>query len=146
FIADGSLGNGELVTYTEVGGPIGAFYGFKVEGVFQTEEELAASPSQDGQQVGDLKFADVNGDGVITSDDKTIIGSYIPDFIYGFNLNVGFRGISIGLDFYGQSGNEIYNGKNEVRPNQNNYEAQVADYWRGPGTSNTEPRPTAGGL
>lgn len=146
FIADGPLGNGDLVTYTEVGGPIGTYYGFKVDGVFQTQAELDSSPSQAGQQVGDLKFVDVNGDGVITDADKTIIGSYIPDFIYGFNLNVGYKGISIGLDFYGQFGNEIYNGKNAVRPNQNNYEAQVADYWRGPGTSDTEPRPTAGGL
>ena len=146
FIASGALGNGELVTYTQVGSPIGAFYGFKVDGVFQTQSELDSSPTQDGQQVGDLKFVDVNGDGEITDADKTLIGSYIPDFIYGFNLNVGFKGLSLGLDFYGQSGNEIYNGKNGVRPNQNNYEAQVADYWRGPGTSNTEPRPTAGGL
>ncbi len=146
FLLGGPLGNGDLVTYTEVGGPIGAYYGFKVDGVFQTQAELDSSPSQAGQKVGDLKFVDVNGDGVINDADKTIIGSYIPDFIYGFNLNVGYKGISLGFDFYGQSGNEIYNGKNEVRPNQNNYEAQVADYWRGPGTSNTEPRPTAGGL
>lgn len=144
-ILDGPLANGDLVTLTQVGGPIGAFYGYKVDGVFQTEDELASSPTLDGQQVGDLKFVDVNGDGVIDKNDKTNIGSYIPDFIYGFNLNVGYKGISIGLDFYGQSGNEIYNGKNEVRPNQHNYEAQVADYWRGPGTSNTEPRPTAAG-
>lgn len=146
FIASGALGNGDLVTYTEVGGPIGAYYGFKVDGVFQTQEELDSSPTMEGQQVGDLKFVDINGDGVITDADKTIIGSYIPDFIYGITLNVGFKGFSLGMDFYGQYGNQIYNGKNAVRPNQHNYEAQVADYWRGPGTSNTEPRPTAGGV
>lgn len=146
FIASGSLGNGDFVTYTEVGGPIGAYYGFRVDGVFQDEADLATSPVLDGQQVGDLKFVDVNDDGIITDADKTIIGSYIPDFIYGFNLNVGYKGIALGLDFYGQSGNEIYNGKNAVRPNQNNYEAQVNNYWRGPGTSDSEPRPTSGGV
>ena len=87
YISDGPLGNGDRVTYTEVGGPIGAYYGFKVDGVFQTQDELDSSPTQDGQQVGDLKFVDVNGDGVIDDKDKTIIGSYIPDFIYGFNVD-----------------------------------------------------------
>ncbi len=145
-ISAGALGNGQLVTLTQVGGPIGAFYGYQVIGVIQDEGELASSPTLPNQQVGDLKFADTNGDGILNEQDMTQIGSNIPDFIYGFNINVGYKGFSLGLDFNGQVGNELYNGKDAVRPNQYNYEANVADHWTGPGTSNTEPRPTASGV
>lgn len=145
-ISGGALGNGQLVTLTQVGGPIGAYYGYQVIGVIQDEGQLAANPTLPNQQVGDLLFADTNGDGVLDERDMTIIGSNIPDFIYGFNINVGYKGFALGLDFNGQVGNELYNGKDAVRPNQFNYEANVADHWRGPGTSDTEPRPTAAGL
>jgi TonB-linked SusC/RagA family outer membrane protein len=145
-IAAGGLGNGQLVTLTQVGGPIGAFYGYQVIGVFQDEAEVASSPTLPNQGVGDLRFADTNGDGILDERDMTQIGSNIPDFIYGFNFNVGYKGFSVGLDFNGQVGNEIYNGKDAVRPNQYNYEANVADHWTGPGTSNTEPRPTSSGV
>ncbi len=145
-IAAGALGNGQLVTLTQVGGPIGAFYGYQAIGVFQDEAELASSPSLPNQQVGDLRFADTNGDGILNERDMTQIGSNIPDFIYGFNFNVGYKGFSVGMDFNGQVGNELYNGKDAVRPDQYNYEANVAGHWTGPGTSNTEPRPTASGV
>ncbi len=145
-IPSGSLGNGQLVTRTQVGSSVGEFYGYQVIGVLQNVGEVDNSPTLAGQQPGDLKFADTNGDGILNADDQVALGSYIPDFIYGFNANIGYKGISLGLDFYGQAGNEIYNGKNAVRPDQYNYEAQVADYWRGDGTSNSEPRPTAGGV
>jgi TonB-linked SusC/RagA family outer membrane protein len=144
-ISAGGLGNGQLVTLTQVGGPIGAFHGYQVIGIIQNEAQLASTPTLPNAQVGDLLFADTNGDGVLDERDMTEIGSNIPDFIYGFNLNVGYRGFSLGLDFNGQLGNELYNGKDAVRPNQYNYEANVADHWRGEGTSNTEPRPTAAG-
>jgi len=146
FLPGGSLGNGQLVTRTEVGLPIGAYYGYRTVGVFQSEAELSSLPSLANQEVGDLRFEDINGDGIIDQQDRTMIGSYIPDFIYGFTINVGYQGFSLGLDFYGQVGNEIYNGKNAVRPEQGNYEQVVAEAWNGPGTSDTEPRPTAGGL
>ncbi len=146
FLPGGALGTGQLVTRTQVGTPIGAYYGYRTVGVFQSEAELSSLPSLANQQVGDLRFEDVNGDGIIDEQDRTMIGSYIPDFIYGFTFNVGYHGFSLGLDFYGQMGNEIYNGKNAVRPEQGNYEQIVADAWNGPGTSDTEPRPTAGGL
>jgi len=142
----GALGNGQFVTQTQIGTPIGAYYGYQVAGVFQSEAELSDLPSLANQQVGDLRFEDINGDGIIDEQDRTMIGSYIPDFIYGFNLNVAYKGFSVGLDFYGQLGGEIYNGKDAVRPEQANYEASVIDAWNGSGTSDTEPRPTAGGL
>ena len=87
-----------------------------------------------------IEIADVNNDGVIDEGDRVFIGSYIPDFTYGFNVNVGYKGINLSLDFYGSQGNDIYNGRDAVRPNRFNYETTRNDFWRGEGTSSTEPR------
>jgi TonB-linked SusC/RagA family outer membrane protein len=145
FIIGGGLGNGQNVSRTQAGNPIGAFYGYQVAGVFQTQEELNQSPKLPFQEVGDLRFVDLNGDGVISPADRTFIGSPIPDFIYGFNMGASYKNLSLSLDFQGQVGNEIYNGKQAVRPEIFNYEGRVRNRWTGPGTSNTEPRATAGG-
>ncbi|MCU0443282.1 MAG: TonB-dependent receptor [Microscillaceae bacterium] len=145
-IFDGNLGNGQQVSLTQAGQPLGAFYGYQVIGVFQTLEELNQSARLSSQGVGDLRFADLNGDGVITpAGDRTFIGSPIPDFIYGFNLGATYKSFSLSLDFQGQMGNEIYNGKQAVRPEIYNFEGRVRNRWTGPGTSNTEPRATAEG-
>jgi TonB-linked SusC/RagA family outer membrane protein len=145
FISAGSLGNGQLVTRTEVGQPIGSFFGYQVIGVFQNQTELNSSPSRPAQVVGDLKYADINDDGVIDADDRTNLGSPIPSLIYGFNTEVGYKSFDLSLDLQGQYGNKIYNGKNAVRPDLYNFEARVNDYWSGDGSTNAEPRPTASG-
>ncbi len=145
FIQGGSLGNGQMVTRTEVGQPIGSYYGYEVLGVFQTQDEVDNSAIIAGQEPGDLKYADLNGDGIIDAEDRTYIGSPIPDFIFGFGALVSFKSIYLSFDFYGQYGNEVYNGKNAVRPDLYNFEGRVRDRWTGAGTSNTEPRATAGG-
>lgn len=146
FIMGGSLGNGQFVTRTEVGQPIGAFFGYKVLGVLQNQDEVDSSPIIAGEEPGDLKFADLNGDGIIDAEDRTFLGSPIPDFIYGLSANIAFKRIYLSLDFYGQYGNELYNGKNAVRPDLYNFEARVNDRWNGDGSSNTEPRATASGV
>lgn len=146
FIPSGSLGNGQLVTRTVVGQSVGEFYGYQVIGVLQNQNEVESSAIIPGQQPGDLKFADLNGDGIIDAEDRTYLGSYIPNFVYGFNATIGTRNLHLSVDFSGQLGNKIYNGKNAVRFDLYNFESQVADHWRGEGTSNTEPRPSAGGV
>jgi TonB-linked SusC/RagA family outer membrane protein len=146
FIPMGSLGNGQNVKRVEVGAPIGYFFGYVVDGIFQTEEELDQYPRLSTQGVGDFRYKDVDGDGEITPGDRTNIGSPIPDFIYGFNIDLYYWNFALTLDFYGEYGKEIYNGKNAVRAGQYNYETSILDAWDGPGTSNTEPRPTAGGV
>ncbi len=146
FIASGGLGNGQLVTRTQVGQPIGSFYGYRVIGVFQNQPELDAGPSLSGQEVGDLKYANVTPDALINSNDRTYIGSPIPKFIFGFNGEINYKNFDFSLDFQGQTGNKIYNGKMAVRPDLYNFEERVKDHWDGAGTSNTEPRPTAGGV
>ena len=146
FISSGSLGNSQLVTRTEVGQPIGSFYGYNVIGIFQNQAELDVSPKLSEQAVGDLRYADNKKDGIVNADDRTFIGSPIPSLIFGFNTEFSYKSFDLSLNFQGQSGNKIYNGKMAVRPDLYNFEARVKNYWRGEGTSNAEPRPTAGGV
>ncbi len=145
-IISGDLGNGQRVTYTEVGMPIGHFYGYKVAGVFQNTEQLSQFPRLGQQGVGDFIYEDTNGDGELNDADKTFIGSWIPDFVYGFNLNVGYKGINLSADFAGQNGNSIYNGKQAIRFSTLNFEDRFNDRWTGEGTSNTDPRASLSGI
>ncbi|MEO0898659.1 MAG: TonB-dependent receptor [Bacteroidota bacterium] len=145
-ILGGGLGVGGLLgTRTVVGQPIGAFYGYQVAGVFQNEEELSTLPSVGIEQPGDLRFVDVNDDGEITPDDRTFLGSPIPNFVYGFNLRLGFKGLELTADFNGQSGNKLINAKQMARFGTPNFERVYLDRWNGEGSSNTEPRVTNGG-
>jgi hypothetical protein len=146
FITSGSLGNGQLVSRTEVGKPIGSFYGYEVIGVFQNQGEVDSDPHRADQFVGDLKYADIDPDGIINTDDRTYIGSPIPEFIFGFGTEISYKNFDLVIDFQGQTGNEIYNGKLAVRPDLYNFEARVKNHWRGDGTSNSEPKPTVGGV
>lgn len=128
-------------TRTSVGNPIGAFYGYKVDGVFQNEDELANYPVYGGEQPGDLRFKDLNNDGVITEDDQTVIGSPIPDYTFGANFHCEYKGFDFSLDLQGVVGNEIANGKLRKRWKSSfNYEASALDRWNGEGTSYTNPR------
>ena len=146
-IFGGDLGvGGQLGTRTVVGQPIGAFYGYQTDGVFQTAEEVAAGPTLGNQQPGDLRFVDQNGDGIITTDDRTEIGSPLPDFTFGFNLGFELKGLDFVADFNGVAGNEIINAKRIARFGTYNFETVFLDRWTGEGTSNTEPRITNGGV
>ncbi len=141
----GNLGNGQNVTRALVGQPIGAFFGYIVDGVFQTETEIENSPSLAGQEPGDLKFRDANNDGQLNSEDWRVIGNPIPDLVTGLSFNVSYKAFDVSIDFQGQFGNEIYNGKAAVRPNLSNYETNVLDRWTPENPSSSEPRITAGG-
>ena len=125
------------------GAPMGSFYGYEVEGVYQSYADiLNSAPSAIGDYApGDLKYKDVNGDGKITTDDRTIIGNPSPDFMYGFSGNVTYKNFTFSVDFQGVYGNEIYrdwgNGSTFA---QFNYRTERLERWTGPGTSNWEPR------
>jgi TonB-linked SusC/RagA family outer membrane protein len=141
----GYLANGQPVTLSEVGLPIGAFYGYQTDGIFQSQAELDAYPHMGLAGVGDLRFVDINNDGRIDGLDRTYLGSPIPTFIYGFNVELQFKAFDLGVDLHGQTGNKIFNGKDAVRPDPYNFEKTVWDRWTGPGTSTTEPRASFGG-
>jgi hypothetical protein len=117
-----------------------------VAGVFQNAEQLDEFPSLSQQRTGDFIYEDINGDGEINDQDKTFIGSWIPDLVYGFNFNVGYKGLNISADFAGQSGNSIYNGKQAIRFSTLNFEDRFLDRWTGEGTSNTDPKASLSGI
>lgn len=141
----GYLANGQAVTLSTVGRPIGAFYGYVTDGIFQNAAELAAYPHLSLAGVGDIRFKDINGDGVINGLDRTMIGSPIPDFVFGFNFDFTYKNWDLSIGLQGQYGNEIFNGKNVVRPDPYNFEKHVWNRWTGEGTSNSEPRASFGG-
>lgn len=98
------------MTVTQVGQPISSFYGFNVLGIFQsTAEAEAHAPYGDYNAPGKFKIEDVNGDGQINDDDRTIIGNPHPDFTYGVNLNLGYKNFELSLFGNGSQGNDIFN-------------------------------------
>ena len=141
----GYLGNGIPVTQSRVGLPIGAFYGYKTNGVFQSTDELNAYPHLSTAVPGDLRLVDVNNDGKIDGNDRTNIGSPIPKFILGFNFEADYKGFDLSFDIQGVYGNKLFNAKEVVRPDPYNWEKHVLGAWTGPGTSNSEPKASYGG-
>jgi hypothetical protein len=141
----GYLSNGIPVTQSRVGLPIGAFYGYKTNGVFQSAADLSAYPHLSTAVPGDLRLVDVNNDGKIDGNDRTNIGSPIPKLILGFNVEADYKGFDLSIDIQGVYGNKIFNAKEVVRPDPYNWEQHVLGAWTGPGTSNSEPRATYGG-
>jgi hypothetical protein len=128
-----------------VGLPIGAFYGYKTNGLFQSVDDLNNYPHLSTAVPGDLRIVDVNNDGKINGNDRTYIGSPIPKFILGLNFEADYKGFDISVDIQGVYGNKIFNAKEIVRPDPYNWEKHVLGAWTGPGTSNTEPIASYGG-
>jgi len=111
---------GQTITRNMVGGPLNAYYGYEVIGIFQTQAEVDASPIQDGgtgsntAAPGTFKYQDISGpngkpDGVIDSYDRTIIGKPNPKFSYGFNFDIAYKGFDLNAFFYGVAGKQNYN-------------------------------------
>ena len=128
-------------SYTMAGFPIGYFYGYKVEGVYQNQAEIDNSPKNTLATVtpGDLKFVDVDGNGEITPADRTMIGDPTPDVTYGINFSVGYKNWELGVDMMGQAGNEIYRTWDNYNWSQFNFVKQRLNRWHGEGTSNSQP-------
>ncbi|WP_080902618.1 TonB-dependent receptor [Parabacteroides sp. Marseille-P3160] len=139
-IIDGTSG-AILNSYTQAGYPIGYFYGYKLDGIYQSASDIANSPENTLTTVnpGDLRFKDVNGDGKITPDDRTMIGNPTPDFTYGFTVNLGYKDFDLSVDMMGVQGNEIYRVWNTYDWSQFNYLEERMGRWNGEGTSTTEP-------
>ncbi|MCF8335503.1 MAG: SusC/RagA family TonB-linked outer membrane protein, partial [Bacteroidales bacterium] len=103
-----------LYTRAEKGTQFPEFYGYKVEGIFQTQSEADAHPPAFGEdgtynEPGHFKYKDVNGDGVINADDRTYIGDPHPDFTAGFNLTMNYKGFHLRANLYSSYGNEMVN-------------------------------------
>ncbi len=107
------------ITRTQVGDPVQAFFGWKVDGIFKSQAEIDAANGKDGNPAtkyqdnakpGDIRFRDINNDGVINADDRTVLGSFIPDFSYGVNFSANYKGFDATLFLQGVQGNKVYNG------------------------------------
>ncbi|MEL6695931.1 MAG: TonB-dependent receptor [Bacteroidota bacterium] len=98
-----------IVTRAEVGRPIGGFYGWVTDGIFETEEAIANSAQRDIAFPGDFRFKDLNGDGVIDEADRTYLGSPMPDFTYGIISRVSYRNFDLSMAWQGVSGQQVFN-------------------------------------
>ena len=92
-----------------VGQSISTFFGYKVAGYFNSQAEVDSSPAQDGAGIGRFRYEDVNGDGAITPDDRTFLGSAVPDYTGGATLNVKWKNLEFETYWYASIGNEIFN-------------------------------------
>jgi TonB-linked SusC/RagA family outer membrane protein len=100
---------GEIITKTEVGRPIGYYYGYVTNGIFQNAKEVEGSAQRDISTPGDIRFKDLNGDDIIDAKDRTIIGNPWPDFVYGITGNIAYAGFDLSLFVQGSQGNDVMN-------------------------------------
>lgn len=149
FLSRSFQNNGSAESRTTPGLPIGSFYGYIVEGLYQSYADILASPvasSIGAYGPGDFKFKDISGpdgkpDGKITADDRTVIGNPTPKFTYGASINLDYKNLSLGIDVGGVYGNQVFRtwGSLESPFQRVNYSAEKLDRWHGPGTSNWVP-------
>ena len=147
-IEGGSFGIGQLApSRMEVGQPIGYFYGLQTDGIFQSQAEVDAHPSQLGlgnaAQPGDLRFVDVNGDGEIDANDRTFIGKPLPDYIMGFSLSFDYKNFDFSTYAYAELGKDMVRNYERDQKNVNRLDYYL-DRWTGLGTSSEVPRATTG--
>lgn len=138
----GSLRNGEFATRVAAGQPIGSFWVYETNGIFQSETEVDAAPHFLGTQPGDFRIVDQNGDGKLNDLDRIYVGSYQPKCYVGINGNFKYKQWDLNLDILGNFGNKVFNGKKTVRYGGNyNVEKAVADArWTPTKPSTTNPR------
>ncbi|PCH52926.1 MAG: SusC/RagA family TonB-linked outer membrane protein [Flavobacteriaceae bacterium] len=134
------------ITRTQVGESYNSFYGYQTDGIFQNVAEVDAYRNNAGDLIqpdaspGDFKWVDANGDGSITDDDKTFIGSPLPKLTFGITLNTDYKGFDFMLFTQGVSGNKIFQGLRRLDIPTANYSSVALSRWTGEGTSNNFPR------
>lgn len=136
------------ITRVQVGQPYNAFYGFKTNGIFQNQAEIDAYTNAAGDKIqpnakpGDFRWENVDGEGTITADDRTFIGSPIPDYTFGLTLNLAYKNFDFMVFAQGTAGNQIFQGLRRLDIGNANYQTSALGRWTGEGTSNTFPRLT----
>lgn len=135
------------VTMLANGYPINVFYGYVTDGIFQNEAEVAKHAIQPGAEPGDIRFRDLNNDGVINDSDRTVIGNPNPSWLFSMNNRVEWHGLELSVYLQGVAGNKIYNANNIDNigmASATNQTTAVLGRWTGEGTSNTMPRAVYG--
>ncbi len=131
---------------TQEGHEINQYYGYVMVGLFQNQDEISKWPTQPNAAPGDMKFKDLNNDGVINSQDRQYIGSSLTQEMIGFNASAKYKNFDISMSLNGELGRSMYiltNGFNLVRMGEIT-SSMYNDRWTGPGTSNYVPRLVAG--
>jgi TonB-linked SusC/RagA family outer membrane protein len=146
----GSVGFNQQIARIEPGYPVDVFYGFVTDGIFQSQEEVETHALQvpgndpyNRTSAGDIRFLDLNSDGIIDDDDRTYIGNPNPDFIFSLNNRFEFKGFDLNIFLQGVYGSEIYNANriwSEGMAIAYNQSLGTLDRWTGPETSNSTPR------
>ncbi|MGK6349770.1 SusC/RagA family TonB-linked outer membrane protein [Parapedobacter sp. DT-150] len=149
--ADNVLSQGTTEMYrAQVGYPVGYFFGYKTDGIFQNAEQITDYRARGlgvlaTAQPGDVIFTDTNGDGTITTDDRVMIGNPHPDFTGGMSLNFGYKGLDLSVTATGAFGHQIAKSYRSFADSPlQNYTTEVFERWHGEGTSNRYPRLTSG--
>ncbi|WP_010663019.1 SusC/RagA family TonB-linked outer membrane protein [Marinilabilia salmonicolor] len=155
----GDYGGG-TITRTQEGEPVQGFYGYKVDGIFQSQSEINALNQtalqqfnqgnvtkqvyqNEGTSPGDIKFKDLDGNGVINEDDRTVIGNFLPDFSYGLNFSGSYKNFDISMQVQGVYGNDIYSGTKVLTQGMMrlfNSDVAVLDAWTPSNTNTHIPR------
>ena len=148
FLPGASFGvGGNIATRFEKGYAIGYFIGYETDGIFQTQAEIDNSPViQEEAKPGDLRFVDQNNDGKISfsdDNDQTELGSAIPTFTFGYNLNASYRGFDVSANLYSAIGQEIIRNYERQQPFANQLTYNI-NRWTGAGSTNENPRLTSG--
>lgn len=140
--------NSEEFYRAENGHPIGYFWGYKTAGIFQNTQEIADWKAagngilQADVKPGDVKYVDLNKDGIINASDKTDLGNGLPSFTFGLNLGLEYKNFDFSVNANGVMGNKIVQSYRNHANKQANYTTAILQRWTGEGTSNRIPRVT----
>ena len=142
---DSFQGTGDIIR-AENGKPFPFFYGYKTAGIFQNTDEVKAYKNDKGELLqptavpGDVRFVDVDGNGIIDANDRTDIGKGMPDWTFGFNLGVSWKNFDLNMMWQGTAGNDIYDATRRTDIATSNLPSWMLNRWTGEGTSNRIPR------
>ncbi len=149
YLPGDDIWNHSATTITTEGHTIGSFFGYVADGIFQNQEEVDNHATQTtGTAPGDIKFRDLNYDGVITEEDRTIIGKALPDLDLGFGFDCAYKGFDFSIFFHGALGMDVYNGfrssvamgTDPSSSDINKVKDVMNNYWSGDGSSTTMTR------
>jgi hypothetical protein len=139
--------NNSYVTMLQAGYPINVFYGYVCDGIFQNQAEVDVAALQPGAEPGDIRFKDLNNDGIINDDDRTVIGNPNPTHLFSMNNILTWKGFELSFYLQGVFGNKIFNA-NKIdlvgMSAANNQLSDVLGRWVGEGTSTNMPRAVFG--
>lgn len=139
--------NNSYVTMLAEGYPINVFYGYVTDGIFQNQQEVNDHAIQTGAEPGDIRFRDLNNDGVINDEDRTVLGNPNPTWLFSMNNTLTYKGFELSVYLQGVAGNKIFNANNIDNTGMSaayNQTTDVLNRWTGEGTSNFIPRAVYG--